>query len=58
MRSSCGCHSVGDDYLANCVVAGEANVGRARRMRPKAKPRQMNATANIATNPVDDAHAP
>ena len=51
-------HSVGVDYLANCVVAGEANVGRARRMRPKAKPRQMNATANIATNPVDDAHAP
>lgn len=44
--------------LGQLRCGGEANVGRARRMRPKAKPRQMNATANIATNPVDDAHAP
>ncbi len=45
-------------HLANCVVAGEANVGRMRRMRPNAKPRQMNATPNNATRPIDDAQEP
>lgn len=45
-------------YLANCVVVGEAKDGRVRRIRPNARPRQMNATANNATKPTDDAQEP
>ena len=47
------------DWAAlDCVVVGEAKDGRVRRIRPNARPRQMNATANNATKPTDDAQEP
>lgn len=46
------------DHPADCVAAGEDGDGRVQRMRSKARPRQMNATPNNATKPIDDAHAP